>query len=433
MDATSATVAEAYQYATAALERGELDQARIGFEKLLERSKDPAILFMLGRVLSEQGRTDDAIACTLSAHQRSPTPDTLRNLAKLYWLRGDEGAFESLLLQHVTHPQLGFVAVELCRQSDRLNLALEMLAKMPEKMRSVIEFPLSAAWIYVELGDPVRALQCAELAYRASKEFAGCLEAYASALLMNGRYADARALCSQAVKQPADSVHASALLLVAERLLGVVSEDRLRSVIVPTHLDAPAGFTDMSTFNRALRQDVRAFHCYQRHPVDQSLRGGSQTCRNLATCDLSTVQAYLEQCLAAANGYTGSVEAYPVRHRGPVIPEIKKCWGVRLQPGGFHRSHIHPEGFLSAAYYLTTPKTVAGDHGAIRFGVPPFRLPQELEPIAQISPTEGLLVLFPSYLWHGTVPTQIGEQAATIRETLPFDVTLADHLSHKCE
>jgi tetratricopeptide (TPR) repeat protein len=426
MDATSATVAEAYQHATAALERGELDEARVAFEQLLERSGDPAIPFMLGRTLSEQGRTDEAIAYTLSAHQRSPTPDTLRNLAKLYWLRGDESAFESLLLGHVAHPELGFVAVELCRQSDSLNLALEMLAQMPEKMRNVLEFPLSAAWIYVELGDPVRALQCAELAYRASREFSGCLEAYASALLMNGRYADVRALCSQAIKQSADSTHANALLLVAERLLGVVSEDRLRSLIVPTHLDAPGGFADMSTFNKALRQSVEEFHCYQRHPVDQSLRGGSQTCRNLATCGLSTVHAYLEQCLEAAGAYIGSVEAYPSRHRGPVTPEIKSCWGVRLQPGGFHRSHIHPEGFLSAAYYLTTAKTADGDHGAIRFGIPPFRLPDELAPIAQISPTEGLLVLFPSYLWHGTVPTPVDGQTATVRETLPFDVTLAD-------
>jgi hypothetical protein len=109
-----------------------------------------------------------------------------------------------------------------------------------------------------------------------------------------------------------------------------------------------------------------------------------------------------------------------------VTPEIKSCWGVRLQPGGFHRSHIHPEGFLSAAYYLTTATTADGDHGAIRFGIPPFRLPDELAPIAQISPTEGLLVLFPSYLWHGTVPTPVDGQTATVRETLPFDVTLAD-------
>jgi tetratricopeptide (TPR) repeat protein len=260
MDARSSTVAEAYRWATEALERGELEQARSCFEQLLERSKDPAIPFMLGRVLSEQGRTDEAIACTLSAHKSSPTPDTLRNLARFYWLRGDDAAFESLLLDHVAHPELGFVAVELGRQSDSLTLALEMLAKMPESMRSVLEFPLSAAWIYIEIGDPVRALQCAELAYRASKAFPGCLEAYASALLMSGRYADARALCSQAVEQSVDSVHARALLLVAERLLGAVSEDRLRSMIVPMPLDAPAGFADMAAFNEALRQDVQAFH-----------------------------------------------------------------------------------------------------------------------------------------------------------------------------
>jgi len=422
---TSSDLSAAYRHATDALERGELEQARRGFEQLLERSEDPAIPFMLGRTFSEQGRTVDAIAYTLRAHRLSPTPDTLRNLARLYWMSAQEDAFEALLLEHVAHPELGFVAVELCRQSDSFDLALEMLAKMPESMRRVLEFPLSAAWIYMELGDPIRALQCAELAYRASVDAPGCLEAYASALLMNGRYADARALCSQAARQPAESVHAAALLLVAERLLGAVNEERLRSLIVPTPLDAPAGFADMATFNEALRRDVQAFHCYQRHPVDQSLRGGSQTCRNVATCGLPTFRAYLQQCLEAARTYIASVDAYPGLERGSVTPEIKKCWGVRLQPGGFHRSHIHPEGFLSAAYYLTTPDTVDHEHGAIRFGVPPFRLPRELQPIAQIRPEDGLLVLFPSYLWHGTVPTRIEGQAA-LRETLPFDVTLAE-------
>lgn len=425
MDASSAPVAVAYEWGSAALERGELEHAKDCFERLLERSNDPAIPFMLGRTLGEQGRTDDAIAFTLRAHRDAPTPDTLRNLARFYWLKGDEHAFQSLLLGHLDHPALGFVAVELCRQSDKLNLALEMLAKMPDQMRGVIEFPLSAAWIYVEQGDPERALQCAELAYRGSPGFPGCLEAYASALLMNGRYADAKALCTQAVQRSEDSVQALALSLVAERLLGVVDEDALRSVIKTVPLTVPQGFADPAAFNEALRRDVEAFHCYQRHPVDQSLRGGSQTCRNLAPCPLPTLQAYREQCLNAANEYLHSVDDGFRRRREPVVPEINKCWGVRLEPGGYHRSHIHPEGLLSAAYYLTIPEASAdgSDSGAIFFGVPPFAVPDELIPIAQVQPTEGLLVLFPSYLWHGTVPTQSKGLQAARRETLPFDVT----------
>jgi tetratricopeptide (TPR) repeat protein len=426
MVATSSAVATSYERARDALARGELEQAREAFESLLKRSRDPAIAFMLGKTLAELGRTDEAIVHTESAHRASPSPDTLRNLARLYWLQGEDTAFEALLLEQLTHRELAFVAVELCRQSDRLNPALEMLARMPGDTRRFLEFPLSAAWIYIELGDAARALQCAELAYRGSPDFAGCLEAYASALLMNGRYDEARTLCSEAVSKTSDSVHATALLLVAERLLGVLETDELRSVILPLQLDAPTGFADIAAFNDVLRRDVDAFHCYRRHPVDQSLRGGSQTCRNLANCGLPSMEAYLEQCLQGANSYLQTVEDRRHPYREPVTPEINKCWGVRLQPGGFHRSHIHPEGFLSAAYYLTTPDAGDGEKGAIRFGVPPFDLPDELDPILQISPTEGLLVLFPSYLWHGTIPTQAGA-AAAVRETLPFDVTPAVH------
>lgn len=426
MVATPSPVATSYERARDALARGELEQAQEELKSLLKRSEDPAIPFMLGKTLAEQGKTDEAIAYTESAHWASPSPDTLRNLARLYWLQGKDTAFETLLLEHVTNRELAFVAVELCRQSDRLNPALEMLATMPEAMRGFLEFPLSAAWIYIELGDATRALQCAELAYRGSPDFVGCLEAYASALLMSGRYAEARALCREAVSSSSDSVHATALLLVAERLLGVLAGDELRDVILPKQLDAPPGFPDIATFNNALRRDVHDLHCYRRHPLDQSLRGGSQTCRNLATCGRPAIGAYLEQCLEAAHAYLQSVKDSRRPCGESVTPEINKCWGVRLAPGGFHRSHIHPEGLLSAAYYLSIPDVGdvdGGTQGAIRFGVPPFSLPDDLDPIAEINPTEGLLVLFPSYLWHGTVPTRLGTSSASVRETLPFDVT----------
>ena len=56
--------------------------------------------------------------------------------------------------------------------------------------------------------------------------------------------------------------------------------------------------------------------------------------------------------------------------------------------------------------------------GWIRFGVPPFL--KSLEPSESIEPKAGLVVLFPSYMWHGTLPTP------DRRITLPFDLKPAD-------
>jgi hypothetical protein len=42
--------------------------------------------------------------------------------------------------------------------------------------------------------------------------------------------------------------------------------------------------------------------------------------------------------------------------------------------------------------------------GFIQFGAPEEKLGLNLAPVRTIRPVVGSLVLFPSYLWHGTIP-----------------------------
>ena len=80
------------------------------------------------------------------------------------------------------------------------------------------------------------------------------------------------------------------------------------------------------------------------------------------------------------------------------------AWSVRLRSEGFHTNHIHPEGWISSALYIALPDDIdqgEGHAGHIQFGVP---LAMDLPPKRTIHPQIGTLVLFPSYMWHGTVP-----------------------------
>lgn len=100
---------------------------------------------------------------------------------------------------------------------------------------------------------------------------------------------------------------------------------------------------------------------------------------------------------------------------------LSGAWSVRLGAGGYHAAHVHPEGWLSSACYIDLPDAVDGAdrQGWIGFGGPPFAsdLPhQHFE-----KPEPGKLVLFPSYMWHGTIPFQ-GDQT---RLTIAFDVVPA--------
>ena len=67
-------------------------------------------------------------------------------------------------------------------------------------------------------------------------------------------------------------------------------------------------------------------------------------------------------------------------------------------------------GYLPGVPALDT----ADRQGWIRFGKPPFRTQPELDADHFVRPKPGRLVLFPSYMWHGTVPFTTDESRMTI-------------------
>jgi uncharacterized protein (TIGR02466 family) len=82
------------------------------------------------------------------------------------------------------------------------------------------------------------------------------------------------------------------------------------------------------------------------------------------------------------------------------------CWSVRLQRGGFHVNHLHPQGWISSAYYVALPAETADPdamHGWLKLGEPRMPTPGAV-PARFEEPRVGRLVLFPSYMWHGTTP-----------------------------
>ena len=70
--------------------------------------------------------------------------------------------------------------------------------------------------------------------------------------------------------------------------------------------------------------------------------------------------------------------------------------------------HFHVFGWMSSAYYARLPgggeQERKRHEGWIEFGRPPAMYGLELEPRRIVEPKVGRLVLFPSYMFHGTVP-----------------------------
>lgn len=184
----------------------------------------------------------------------------------------------------------------------------------------------------------------------------------------------------------------------------------------------PPGFQSMSEFNSELAGRLRTLHAKAEHPLEQSLRGGSQTNQNLIFTKDPVVKLYLTNLRDSIGKYIVSLPndpRHPLTARKTGAFSIAGCWSVLLRPDGFHVNHTHPLGWISSAYYVSLPDQMSspgGQEGWIKFGEPRWPVPGVgIERV--IEPKEGRLVLFPSYMWHGTIPFSKGE-----RLTAPFDV-----------
>jgi cytochrome c-type biogenesis protein CcmH/NrfG len=173
----------------------------------------------------------------------------------------------------------------------------------------------------------------------------------------------------------------------------------------------------------ALAERLRGLHLSVHQPLEQSLRGGTQTDGPLFSridpeivalrgAIVETVEQHMAQLPPPVAGHP----TLPAR-RGPV--RFAGSWSVRLTGAGFHVNHVHPAGWISSAFYVALPEAGMGGErhaGWLSLGEA-TELGLDLPAIRLIEPKPGRLVLFPSSMWHGTRPFAEGE-----RLTVAFDV-----------
>jgi uncharacterized protein (TIGR02466 family) len=184
-------------------------------------------------------------------------------------------------------------------------------------------------------------------------------------------------------------------------------------------LETPEGWPSLDGFLADLGKSLKELHHYEQHPSHQSLRHGSQTLHLLSGSDEPAIKAFFRAIDAPIRQHMARLGRGddPLRRRNTFDYRIQGAWSVRLRPGGFHRDHFHPEGWLSSAFYVETPDAALETEdrqGWIRFGKPPFVIDPPMPAAHFVKPKPGRLVLFPSYMWHGTVPFTTDESRMTI-------------------
>jgi len=251
----------------------------------------------------------------------------------------------------------------------------------------------------------------------------------AAAFLLRQQQAHrAKALLEKAATlRPADQAALSLLCLCHRALAEERQESWLggyESLVACYDLPPPEGYTSMLDFNRDLAAYLEPLHDDKREHFTQTLRGGTRLYDEVFNNGHPLVERLRVRIDATVAQHIRNLpadERHPFLSRRVSGFRYVSSWSSRLLDRGFHLNHVHPQGWISSAYYVSVPQVCCEERsrqGWLKLGEPSADFGPRFPPLRYIQPAPGRLVLFPSYLWHGTVPFD-SEQART---TIAFDV-----------
>jgi tetratricopeptide (TPR) repeat protein len=277
------------------------------------------------------------------------------------------------------------------------------------------------------MGRPAEAVALFEPLLARHSGDASLFSIAAEPALLNGDPQKAAWLCERGLASAPHNASCLAMLSIASRIMEDGRDEALNgynSLVRIFDLEPPDGFSSMESFNAELNASLDRLHPKTREFIDQSLRGGTQTPSHLFPAGLPLVAQLKHRIDQAVARYIAELDedaAHPLLSRRSKDFRYSGSWSSRLHDSGFHVNHFHPDGWISSCYYVSVPEAVKDEtakQGWIKFGEPAFGAALK-DPIRRtVQPAPGRLVLFPSYMWHGTVPFH--DKAA--RTTIAFDV-----------
>ena len=383
----------------------------------------------LGNAYSDLNKLESAIESYERAIQLNPYyVDSYKNLASIYaevgLINKSLAIFESAIQSGNTSNEMLIALAEQYLRMGNVELAETLLNSHPNLDRS------STAY-----------LQCKARLYHAGENYQEAFKLLKdktdSALMLDAaQYAlqvDKPDYVLNAMppltKSSDSSVMAKAYLTVAERLskrnLHRESYCRYSELVRTFQLPDVVGGKAASHFIALLKDHVSQLHSAKSAPLQQTVNGGTQTRGNILSSKnehLAELRLFFEN---SVREYISEVEAIEDLHEFVVLPNkdftIVGAWSVFLSDKGYHTNHVHPEGRLSAVFYIEIPSELSHEEheGYLSFGTPNFKLKTDLTHEFTVRPEVGKLVIFPSYFWHGTIPFKSDEK----RLTIAFDIS----------
>lgn len=409
------------------------DEALQQFDKARELAPDMVLAeYNRGDALQYLGRLEEAV----EAYQNTLARNPLNMLAHhdlnqlLYRLGRNEEFLRSFDDAATLYPEIGQLPLQKGKflfQRGDFEAAREQFERAATLMQDNVTPHDALGLVFARMGDFGGAVREHEIAVGIEPENANCWTNFAETLIREGDPDKALSAAERAIAIAPDNQHALAMWGLALRSLDDEREEWLNDYerfVQVFEIDPPAGYADIESFNRDLNAYLDRLHLDRREFIDQTLRGGTQTLDNIFGVGHVPVEQLRAQIGKAVSAYIARMKAstdHPLLRRRHRDFRYSGSWSSRLRDCGFHTNHVHPQGWISSAYYIAVPEAVEDateKQGWIKFGEPAFE-PKFKDPIRRaVKPVPGTLVLFPSYMWHGTVPFR----SPNARTTIAFDV-----------
>ncbi|HBQ48141.1 MAG TPA: hypothetical protein DD728_04505 [Hyphomonas atlantica] len=384
---------------------GDDESARAAYETALELgSQDPEDYFNLGTVHMNARKFDDAIALFTRAAEMNPNHQrAFANIGLLHGRSTDYAkAIPPLERAVALNPDDGGAVNELIyaygaegRAAEAAALTETFLKAHPE----AVDLHGQMAFAWMRAGEPERAIAAAD-----------------------------RALAAGSFPTPSLAMKSAALndLGRADEAAKLLDFD-----LVMTRVQSPpAGYHSLASFNKDLVSYLLNHPSLTYSKVNRSVENGRGTLELFDGTEHGPALELKKMILAMARDF---MTAHPQDPDHPFLADPPKgfdvtCWGTVYDREGRQLVHFHPPAWLSGVYYPALPSSMKeaaqgrtnNIEGWIEFGRAFHLIGDRREPAVHlVRPEEGMMVMFPSYFGHQTIPVTSSDEK---RVSIAFDL-----------
>ncbi len=392
--------------------------------------------YTLGNVVKSLGRLDEAVAAYRQAVAIGPDfADAHNNLGTALQELGDHEAAEAAYRQAVAldpaHADasynLGVVLQETERFEDALAAYADTLGAAPGHAGAYV----NRGYALKKLGRLDEAVDAYHRAIDLAPDYDKARVNLGDALLERGEPQAALDVCDSYLGEHPGNTSVLAFKAIVLGELGERGQARhlvdFERLVRPTQFTAAAGFGSLAGFNAVLTRHIIGHPSLTLAPASHATRLGKHS-GELLVEPKGPMAVFEDMLRKAVEDYLAALtpdSSHPFLANAPRRFGLS-AWSIVLEGHGYQVPHIHPAAWLSSVYYARIPDIVdaagQGHAGWIEFGRPADDFQSTVEPELRLhQPREGLLLLFPSYFYHRTVPfdspqTRISISTDVLRE-----------------